>query len=109
MLSVLENLTDNAFKYGGSHPQVLLRAGKTDGRFSLVVEDKGIGFSPKIAHELFEPFRRAIEAKGVVQHGTGLGLSIAYKLADKMGGALTAFSEGPDKGSRFTLLLKGSK
>jgi signal transduction histidine kinase len=107
VLVVLENLTDNAFKYGGTTPHVLLRARVENGQFAVSVQDKGIGFSPELAAALFTPFHRTSEAKGAVQHGTGLGLTIARALAKKMDGDLTARSEGPGKGSEFTLFLKG--
>ncbi|MBW1872015.1 MAG: ATP-binding protein, partial [Deltaproteobacteria bacterium] len=103
---ILENLTDNAFKYGGQSPQVTLRVSQTDQTVEISVEDQGIGFSPEKAAKLFIPFKRALDEKAAAQHGTGLGLSIAFALAHRMGGNLTAKSDGPGTGSRFTLSLR---
>lgn len=104
---ILDNLTDNAYKYGGPDPVVTIRVRRESGGQALVaVEDRGIGFEPERAEQLFTPFRRTSEAVNEVQHGTGLGLSIARELACRMGGDLTAESDGPGKGSRFTLRLK---
>ena len=102
---VLENLTDNALKYGGEPPMVVVRVQQSEGRVLVAVEDQGIGFAPEKADSLFVPFRRAMEGKETVQHGTGLGLSIARTLVGRMGGELTAYSEGPGRGSRFTIAL----
>jgi signal transduction histidine kinase len=103
---VLENLTDNAFKYGGQTPQVTIRVTQKTETVEITVEDQGIGFSPEKAAKLFIPFKRALDEKAAAQHGTGLGLSIAFALARRMAGDLTAKSDGPGKGSRFTLSLR---
>jgi len=103
---ILDNLTDNAYKYGGTEPRVTIRVRREAARVLVAVEDRGIGFRPERAEQLFTPFRRTSEAVDAVQHGTGLGLSIARTLARQMGGNLVAESDGPDRGSRFTLSLK---
>ncbi len=105
LLTVLENLTDNAFKYGGEEPEVTLRADCDNGRVRLHVEDKGQGFSPDQAESLFVPFQRAHGERNAAQHGTGLGLSISRSLTRRMGGRLTAHSEGAGRGARFTVEL----
>jgi len=104
--TVLDNLTDNAFKYGGSAPQVTLRVRPTSGGVEVIVEDRGIGFDPSAAERLFAPFHREQEPNQSVQHGTGLGLSIARALVERMGSALQAASPGPGQGSRFSLTLR---
>jgi signal transduction histidine kinase len=103
---VLENLTDNALKYGGEQPVVRLRVRSLAAGVEIAVEDSGAGFDPAKARELFVPFRRALDDRAEVQHGTGLGLSIARALVRRMGGELTASSEGPGKGSRFVLTMQ---
>jgi signal transduction histidine kinase len=103
---ILDNLTDNAYKYGGTKPVVTIRADRWDGRARVTVEDRGIGFRPEAAETLFTPFSRTSEAVDAVQHGTGLGLSIARALARRMGGELTAESDGPGRGSRFIFSVK---
>jgi histidine kinase len=102
---IFDNLIDNAFKYGGEQPTIELHVVDQDGRIRVAVEDRGIGFPPDRAEDLFVPFRRALDSKGAVLPGTGLGLSIARTLARRMGGDLTARSDGPDRGSTFTVAL----
>ncbi|MBI4862879.1 MAG: HAMP domain-containing histidine kinase [Candidatus Riflebacteria bacterium] len=102
---VLENLVDNAFKYGGESPRIVIRVREVSGRIGISVEDGGIGFPPGMADELFVPYRRNVASADAVQHGTGLGLPIARALVERMGGTCTAESDGPGKGSRFTVLL----
>ncbi len=103
---ILENLTDNALKYGGEPCRVRFCVARVSGRIRLSVEDQGIGFDPDLAEKLFQPFMRATDASCSVHHGTGLGLSISRELIRRMDGDLLAESEGPMRGSRFILLLR---
>lgn len=98
---VLENLLDNARKYGGG--QVELTESVNGQTWQLEVKDRGIGFEPSHAERLFEPFER--EAGSGAAHGSGLGLYIARQLARRMRGDLTAKSEGKNQGSTFVLKL----
>jgi len=103
----LENLIDNAVKYGGDDPEVMLAAGLEEGRVRIQVRDRGIGFEAADAEGLFLPFHRSMREGASTRHGTGLGLSIARELVRRMGGDLTAESDGPGKGSCFTIWLPG--
>ncbi|MBJ01358.1 MAG: hypothetical protein CMK00_00645 [Planctomycetes bacterium] len=105
---ILDNLCDNAAKYGGSPAHTSISVHAAPGGCAVNVEDRGIGFAPEQAPRLFEPFRRGLRARAQVQHGTGLGLAISASLAIQMGGALTAHSDGPGQGSCFTLTLQGT-
>ncbi len=98
---VLENLLDNARKYGGG--RVELTDSMRGARWRLEVKDAGQGFAPGDTERLFEPFERA-EGTGV-EHGSGLGLYIARQLARQMRGELTAASPGPGHGAVFALEL----
>lgn len=108
---VLENLTDNALKYGeGSEVRIRVLpsdAGAISGddEVRVVVEDDGAGFEPEQAEALFDGERNHTSSNGTLVHGTGLGLGIARDLARAMGGELCAESPGPGRGSRFTLRL----
>ena len=97
---VLYNLMSNAVFYGkeGGFVRVLLSEGK------ITVEDDGIGISSEHIHQLFEPFYRVDEARGMAQSGTGLGLSIVKAIADRYQAKLFVESE-PGKGSMFTIRM----
>jgi two-component system sensor histidine kinase BaeS len=97
---VLENLLDNARKYGGG--DVELHAEVEAGRWRLALKDKGAGFEPALREQLFQPFERSARG-GMNAHGSGLGLFISRQLVQQMGGALSADSAGPGKGATFTV------
>jgi signal transduction histidine kinase len=72
---------------------------------SIDVIDTGVGMSPETIDKLFQKFSRADDANDVNKSGSGLGLFVAKKMAEAMGGSITAHSEGKGRGSRFTLTL----
>jgi signal transduction histidine kinase len=98
---ILENLLDNAAKYGGG--SVRLAAGVADGHWRLDISDDGRGFPPEAAERLFDLHNRG-SGEGVT-HGAGLGLAIARQLARRMGGDISAQSAGPGKGAVFSVRL----
>ena len=98
---ILENLLDNAQKYGGG--EVKISAEIQEHWLELQVQDQGSGFPPEEAELLFEPYQRG--QSGQPRHGTGLGLYLARSLARAMGGELRASSPGVGKGATFHLRL----
>lgn len=98
---IVENLLDNAQKYGGG--KVRIAAGVSEGRWRLDISDQGRGFPPDAAEKLFDPHNRG-SGDGMT-HGAGLGLAIARSLARRMGGDISARSAGPGQGAVFTVTL----
>ena len=102
--TILENLADNAAKYGAKRLRIQLKLEET--HVLLRLSDDGQGFDPALAERLFEPFVRA-GGMPVHGHGTGLGLNLSRQLARRMRGDLTAQSPGPGQGAVFTLRVPG--
>lgn len=96
---VITNLLSNALRFT-DEGYIILRS-RTDGEQWLVeVEDSGCGIDPAKLAEIFQPFVQVSGKRG----GTGLGLTISSRLAQAMGGELSATST-PEVGSCFCLRL----
>lgn len=96
---IVENLWENATKYGGERIRVAAAVRGPD--VAVTFQDDGIGFNPDDCERLFEPYQRL----HTHTRGTGLGLYIARVLARAVGGDLHAASRGPGTGATFTLTL----
>jgi two-component system sensor histidine kinase TctE len=98
LLQVLENLLDNAIKYGRTEGVItvhLTRGMGADGLRHgvwLEVEDDGPGVSEETLLHLGERFYRADQAN---QRGSGLGLSIVQAVLLRLGSDIT-FAHGVD-------------
>ncbi len=76
---MIDNLVNNAIKYGKQNGHVLLNW-NTNSQ-TLLIEDNGIGISQKHLPFIFNRFYQADESRSSVIKGSGLGLSIVQKLA----------------------------
>ena len=101
---VLANLVGNAVKFTPQGEVVLSARRGDDDRVRITVRDTGIGMTPEVLGRLFEPFSQTDHSFARRYGGTGLGLAISARLAQLMGGRLTAASEA-GVGSEFTLEL----
>lgn len=101
---VLNNLLDNAIRYGGPNIQVSVRA-LPEGGAEIMVEDNGVGVAEDQIPNLFQPFWRGERADLRNDDGTGLGLTIAQEVVVRLGGTLRATSRPEVSGLRFTLTL----
>ncbi len=98
---VLLNVLSNAVKFT-EKGSVTLSVRRGDGnRLDFVVADSGIGVSEEGMARLFQRFGQADSDTTRQYGGTGLGLVISRKLAELMGGMMTASSDGPGRGSTF--------
>ncbi len=101
--NILLPLLDNAMKFTPVGGSVSIEVGFEDDTVFCALTDTGIGFTPEIAEEIFEPFYVA----HIQQHSEGSAVSLAKArvLARHYNGDIRAYSEGEGKGSTFTLLL----
>jgi signal transduction histidine kinase len=106
---ILDNLVDNAIKYGGEALVLDIEVECDDDHAFIAFTDNGPGLDPRMVRNIFEAYRRLTDELPAGSHGTGMGLYISRKLARKMGGELTAFSEGPGRGTRFQLRLRRAR
>ncbi len=84
----LDNLLDNARKYGNGSP-VEVEARREGADVLLSVRDHGPGIPAEEIDRVFDPFFRGDSARGHAG-GFGLGLALARKVAEAHGGGATA-------------------
>jgi signal transduction histidine kinase len=104
---VLDNLVDNATKYcrgGRVALDVSVRTSRS-GWVLLDVRDDGLGLPPNELNRIFDRFYRIEGDSQRSRKGTGLGLFIVRSIVDAHGGSIHATSEGPGRGSTFTIEL----
>ena len=100
---VIDNLVDNAYRYGGPSVQVQVGTRTSDRHAVLEVSDDGPGIAEADQQRIFEPFFR-VRADSSAPAGSGLGLAIASALTRRNRGRLTLTSQ-PGQGSTFRLSL----
>jgi signal transduction histidine kinase len=101
LVRLLNNLLDNADRYGGGEISVgVYREGYTA---VMTVKDRGPGIPEEERERIFERFTRLDAARSRGAGGTGLGLAIARDIALAHGGALTV--EDAPEGACFVLRL----
>ena len=102
---VIWNLVSNAVKFTPPHGTVTVRL-ERDGRVArIAVEDTGSGIESKHLPFIFERFRQVDSSSTRSYGGLGLGLAIVRHLVELHGGSVEAESQGPGRGSKFTVLL----
>jgi two-component system, OmpR family, phosphate regulon sensor histidine kinase PhoR len=109
LIRALENLVENALKYGAAGKRVDItltrgqtRAGSAEAR--LMVRDYGPGIAPEHLPRLTERFYRVDVAESRAHGGTGLGLALVKHVLNRHGGRLTIDST-PGAGAAFTMHL----
>jgi signal transduction histidine kinase len=105
LAQVVANLLANAAKYSASGARAFLEASREGGTVVLSVRDEGAGISPELLPAIFELFVQHEQGSDRSQGGLGLGLAIAQAFVALHGGTISAASDGPGKGSTFTVRL----
>jgi len=105
---ILENLVENAFKYGPPAGVAGISARVEGAWLAIAVDDEGVGIPAAERPLVMEPFHRAWNVRESRIPGTGLGLFICRRLVEAHGGRLR-LEDRPDgrPGTRvaFTLPL----
>ncbi|MGB7713758.1 MAG: ATP-binding protein [Pseudolabrys sp.] len=109
LIRALENLVENALKYGAAGKRFDItvsrgqtRAGMPEGR--VAVRDYGPGIAPEHLPRLTERFYRVDVTDSRAQGGTGLGLALVKHVLNRHGGRLTIEST-LGAGATFTMHL----
>jgi hypothetical protein len=102
---VIWNLLSNAIKFTQRGGGVNIDLNCVESTARLSVRDTGEGISAEFLPYVFDRFRQAEGSISRKQGGLGLGLAVARHLVELHGGMISAESEGPGRGSIFTVDL----
>jgi len=103
---LLMNLTTNALKYNDADiPKIDVTFVPEKKKLHIRFEDNGIGLERKQLKKIFRKFYQVGNPDNMTARGSGIGLYLARHIARIHRGRIAAESEGPGKGSVFTVTL----
>ena len=100
--SVIVNLLSNAVKYSPHKAEINLYLEAKGDRFTVAIEDRGIGIPQQDKNRVFEPFYRGKNVSNIP--GTGLGLHIVKKFVKILGGQITISSQ-ENQGTKVEVII----
>jgi two-component system, sensor histidine kinase len=105
LAQVVSNLLSNAAKYSPSGGLIQIDAQHDGAEVAIKVRDNGVGILPDKLSEIFEMFSQVNRTLDRAQGGLGIGLALVRRLTEMHGGTVTAQSDGPNRGSTFTVRI----
>ncbi len=105
LAQVVSNLLNNAAKYTPAGGEIRLTVREQNGHADIEVADNGVGIEADMLPRVFDLFAQADRHLDRSQGGLGIGLALVSKLVEMHGGTSRAVSDGPGKGSTFTISL----
>jgi signal transduction histidine kinase len=104
LTQVLTNLLSNAARYTDQGGNIKLHCERKGASVSFTVEDDGRGIEPGLLPHIFDLFVQETPGQG---RGLGLGLTIVQRIVELHGGAVSVKSDGPGRGSVFSVSVPG--
>jgi signal transduction histidine kinase len=102
---IVVNLLANAAKFTPAEGEIAVTLERGANDAVIRVRDSGIGIDVDSLPLIFEPFAQGPQVPGASERGLGIGLALVQGLAEAHGGSVTVSSDGPGRGSEFTVRL----
>jgi CheY-like chemotaxis protein len=103
LAQALGNLLNNAAKYTPPQGHIGLKARQEGATAVIEVSDDGAGIPANMLESVFSLFTQVGRTLDRAQGGLGIGLYLVRSLVELHGGTVVATSEGPGRGSVFTI------
>jgi PAS domain S-box-containing protein len=105
LAQVVGNLLNNAAKYTPPGGHIRVAAHAEGEQVAISVTDDGAGIAPEMLPHVFDLFTQVDHTLHRSQGGLGIGLWLVRKLVELHHGSIEARSQGPGRGSTFTVRL----
>jgi two-component system CheB/CheR fusion protein len=99
------NLLSNASKYSPPGSRVRFELRRSEGQAMIRVADDGRGIEEDMLPRIFDLFVQGPQSLARSEGGLGIGLTLLKSLVELHDGRVQASSDGPGKGSVFTVWL----
>jgi signal transduction histidine kinase len=111
---VVSNVLNNALKFTDPGGRITISAELTSAdagprEVVLRIADSGVGISTEMLPRVFDLFTQDDATAYRSQTGLGIGLALARHLIEMHGGSIEAHSDGPGRGSTFTLRMPAAQ
>ncbi|MEM7453463.1 MAG: HAMP domain-containing sensor histidine kinase [Planctomycetota bacterium] len=105
VMMIFRNLIDNAVKYAGSPPEVVVTMEVVDQMAVVRIADNGPGIPAQLRRKVFGRFVRLGKELERKKPGTGLGLYIVRTLTRRLRGKVTVVDNSSHQGTVFEVRL----
>jgi CheY-like chemotaxis protein len=105
LTQVIGNLLSNAAKFSPDGSRIHVNLAQVAGGVQIRLRDEGVGIDAQILPHVFDLFVQGDQSLDRAQGGLGIGLTVVKRLVELHGGRIEARSDGPGRGSEFTIHL----
>lgn len=105
LTQVLANLLNNAAKYTPAQGAITVSLVHEGEEAVFRVKDTGVGIPPSMLDKVFDMFTQVDNSLDRSQGGLGIGLTLVRELVNMHSGQIRVFSDGPGRGSEFTVRI----
>ena len=105
LIQIVANLLNNAARYTPDAGCIDIVLERRDAEAVIAVSDTGQGIEPELLPRIFELFSQGRQPLDRASGGLGIGLALVHRLVLLHAGRIEVSSDGPGRGSRFTVHL----
>ncbi len=106
---IIVNVLNNAAKYTPPNGHISVVVAQEGDEVVLRVSDTGIGIPQDMLSRIFDLFVQGDQSLAHTSGGLGIGLTLVHRLVKLHHGRVEAHSDGPGRGSQFTVALPLSR
>ncbi len=106
LAQVFAHLIHNGSKYSDPGAEIVIRAVRDGPEAVVTVTDRGVGIDASVLGSIFDRFATGERGARAHRDGLGIGLTLVKRLVELHGGQVTVSSDGPGRGSSFSVRMR---